>query len=114
MIDLGKGERYSPRFQFQVVLEVLMGDREPVEIAQKHKLLSTMLARQKKFLENGSLFHEARNVREGRRIVNERIVSQNVERRHSTLGNGEPIDPWTTSGSYQSPSRHSRVKELWW
>ena len=34
MIVLGKkGKRYSPRFQFQVVLEVLKGDRDAVEIA---------------------------------------------------------------------------------
>ncbi len=29
-----KGKRYSPRFQFQVVLEVLKGDRDAVEIAR--------------------------------------------------------------------------------
>jgi len=34
VIVLGKkGKRYSPRFQFQVVLEVLKGDRDAVEIA---------------------------------------------------------------------------------
>jgi len=35
VIVLGKkGKRYSPRFQFQVVLEVLKGDRDAVEIAR--------------------------------------------------------------------------------
>jgi len=43
-------------------------------------------------VENGSLFHEARNVWELRRIVNERIVYHNAERRHSTLGNRAPED----------------------
>ena len=34
MIAVGsRGKRYSPRFQFQVVLEVLKGDREATEIA---------------------------------------------------------------------------------
>ena len=34
VIDMGrKGKRYSPRFQFQVVLDVLKGDRDAVEIA---------------------------------------------------------------------------------
>ena len=33
MIGMGrKGKRYSPRFQFQVVLEVLKGDQDAVEI----------------------------------------------------------------------------------
>jgi len=41
---------------------------------------------------DGSLFHEARSVWELRRIVNERIVYQNTERRHSTLGNRAPVD----------------------
>lgn len=47
-----RGERYSPRFQFQVVLEVLKGDREEVEIARAHNLHPTTVARWKKeFLE---------------------------------------------------------------
>ena len=34
---MGKtGNRYTPRFQFQVVLEVLKGDREAVEIARAY------------------------------------------------------------------------------
>ena len=56
MIVLGKkGERYSPRFQFQVVLEVLKGDRDAVEIARAHNLHPTTVARWKReFLENGA------------------------------------------------------------
>jgi hypothetical protein len=42
-------------------------------------------------VESGSLFQEARNVWELRRIVNERIVYYNAERRHSTLGNRAPM-----------------------
>jgi len=39
VIVLGKkGKRYSPRLQFQVVLEVLKGDRDAVEIARAHDL----------------------------------------------------------------------------
>jgi transposase-like protein len=35
VIVLGKkAKRYSPRFQFQVVLEALRGDRDAVEIAR--------------------------------------------------------------------------------
>jgi transposase-like protein len=56
VIVLGKkGERYSPRFQFQVVLEVLKGDRDAVEIARAHNLHPTTVARWKReFLENGA------------------------------------------------------------
>ena len=55
MIVLGnKGKRYSPRFQFQVVLEVLKGDRDAVEIARAHDLHPVTVARWKReFLENG-------------------------------------------------------------
>ena len=49
-----KGKRYSPRFQFQVVLEVLKGDRDAVEIARAHDLHPTTVSRWKReFLENG-------------------------------------------------------------
>ena len=57
MIVLGKkGKRYSPRFQFQVVFEVLKrgGDRDAVEIARAHDLHPVTVARWKReFLENG-------------------------------------------------------------
>ena len=50
-----KGKRYSPRFQFQVVLEVLKGDRDAVEIARVHDLHPTTVSRWKReFLENGA------------------------------------------------------------
>ncbi len=50
-----KGKRYSPRFQFQVVLEVLKGDRDAVEIARAYDLHPTTVARWKReFLENGA------------------------------------------------------------
>ena len=46
MIVLGKkGKRYSPRFQFQVVLEALKGDRDAVEIARAHDLHPTTVSR---------------------------------------------------------------------
>ena len=49
-----KGKRYSPRFQFQVVLEVLKGDRDVVEIARAHDLHPTTVSRWKReFLANG-------------------------------------------------------------
>jgi transposase-like protein len=56
VIVLGKkGKRYSPRFQFQVVLEVLKGDRDAVEIARVHDLHPTTVARWKReFLKNGA------------------------------------------------------------
>ena len=50
-----KVKRYSPRFQFQVVLEVLKGDRDAVEIARAHDLHPTTVARWKReFLKNGA------------------------------------------------------------
>jgi len=50
-----KGKRYSPRFQFQVVLEVLKGDRDAVEIARAYDLHPTTVACWKReFLENGA------------------------------------------------------------
>jgi transposase-like protein len=49
-----RGQRYSPRFQFQVVLEMLSGERDAVEIARAHNLHPTTLSRWKQeFLENG-------------------------------------------------------------
>jgi transposase-like protein len=49
-----KGKRYSPRLQFQVVLEVLKGDRDAVEIARAHDLHPMTVSRWKReFLENG-------------------------------------------------------------
>lgn len=37
VINVGKtGNRYTPRFQFQVVLEILKGDKEAVEIARAY------------------------------------------------------------------------------
>ncbi len=56
MIEVGtKGKRYSPRFQFQVVVEVLKGDRDAVEIARAYVLHPTTVARWKReFLENGA------------------------------------------------------------
>ena len=51
----GKGKRYSPRFQFQVVLEVLKGNRDAVEIARAYDLHPTTVSRWKReFLENGA------------------------------------------------------------
>jgi len=52
---LGRREkRYSPRFQFQVVLEVLKGDQDAAEIAGAHDLHPTAVSRWKReFLENG-------------------------------------------------------------
>jgi transposase-like protein len=50
-----KGKRYSPRFQFQVVLEVLKEDRDSVEIARAYDLHPTTVSRWKReFLENGA------------------------------------------------------------
>jgi len=56
VIEVGKkGKRYSPRFQFQVVLEVLKGDRDAVEIARAYDLHPTTVACWKReFLENGA------------------------------------------------------------
>ena len=51
----GKGKRYSPRFRFRVVLEVLKGDRDAVEIARAYDLHPTTVSRWKReFLENGA------------------------------------------------------------
>jgi len=49
-----KGKRYSPRFQFQVVLEVLKGDREAVGIARVYNVHPVTVSRWKQeFLEKG-------------------------------------------------------------
>lgn len=55
MIEVGrKGKRYSPKFQFQVVLEVLQGDREAVEIGRAYNIHPTSVSRWKQeFLEKG-------------------------------------------------------------
>ena len=50
-----RGKCYSPRFQFQVVFEVLKGDRDAVEISRAHDLHPTTVARWKReFLEDGA------------------------------------------------------------
>jgi transposase len=50
-----KGKRYSPKFQFQVVLEVLQGDREAAEIARAYNIHPTTVSRWKQeFLEKGA------------------------------------------------------------
>ena len=48
MIEVGKkGKRYSPRFQFQVMLEVLKGDREATEIARVYNIHPVPVSRWK-------------------------------------------------------------------
>jgi transposase len=50
-----KGKRYSPKFQFQVVLELLKGDREAAEIARAYNIHPTTVSRWKQeFLEKGA------------------------------------------------------------
>jgi len=50
-----KGKRYLPRFQFQVVVEVLKGDRDAVEIARAYDLNPRTVAHWKReFLKNGA------------------------------------------------------------
>ncbi len=112
MIEVGsKGKRYSPTFQFQVVLEVLKGDREATEIARAYNIHPVTLSRWKQeFLEkgakentymesfnghfkgeSGSLFGDARNIWELRRAIADQIEYYNVTRRHSALGY---VSPW--------------------
>ena len=56
MIEVGsKGKRYSPTFQFQVVLEVLKRDREATEIARAYNIHPVTVSRWKQeFLEKGA------------------------------------------------------------
>jgi len=56
VIEVGKkGKRYSPRLQFQVVLEVLKGDREVTEIARVYNIHPVTVSRWKQeFLEKGA------------------------------------------------------------
>jgi len=50
-----KGKRDSSRFQFQVVLEMLKGEQDAIEIARTHDVHPTIMARWKReFLENGA------------------------------------------------------------
>jgi len=55
VIDVGKAKKnYSPRFQFQVVLEALKGDRKEVEIARAYGIHPTTISNWKReFLEKG-------------------------------------------------------------
>ena len=108
----GKGKRYSPPFQFQVVLEVLKGDRDAVEITRAYELHPSTVSRWKReFLENGAngntmmesfnsrfkaengdLFHGAANIWELERLIANQIEYHNSRRRHSALGYTAPID----------------------
>jgi transposase-like protein len=50
-----KGKRYSPTFRFQVVLELLKGDREATEIARVYNIHPVSVSRWKQeFLEKGA------------------------------------------------------------
>ena len=68
-----KGKRYSPRFQFQVVLEVLKGDRQIVEIVRAYDLHPTTVSRWKReFLEKGpEVFGKDRTVAQYERRIQE-------------------------------------------
>jgi len=78
-----KGERFSQRLQFQVVFEVLDGDREAVEIARAYDLHPRTVARWKKeFLEkgprdfsrDGTAAKYERGMREAERLLETRKV----------------------------------------
>lgn len=68
-----KGKRYSPRFQFQVVLEVLKGDRDTVEIARAYNLHPTTASRWKReFLDKGpEVFSKDRTVAQYEQRIHE-------------------------------------------
>ncbi len=68
-----KGKRYSPRFQFQVVLEVLKGDRDSVEIARAYNLHPTTVSRWKReFLDKGpEVFGKDRTVAQYEKRIQE-------------------------------------------
>ncbi|GAG25034.1 unnamed protein product, partial [marine sediment metagenome] len=55
VINVGKtGNRYTPRFQFQVVLEILKGDKEAVEIARAYGISpGTVSCWKQQFLNKG-------------------------------------------------------------
>jgi len=86
VIGLGKkGKRYSPRFQFQVALEVLLkGDRDAVESTLAHALHPTTVSRWKReFLENGVAVF----VRDATRLAYEKKIKE-MER---LLARGSPV-----------------------
>ncbi len=68
-----KGRRYSSRFQFQVVLEVLKGDRDSVEIARAYELHPTTVSRWKhEFLKKGpEVFGKDRTVAQYEKRIHE-------------------------------------------
>jgi len=77
------GERYSPQFQFQVVLEVLKGDREAVEIARVYDLHPTTIARWKRefsakgpevFSKDGTVAQYEKKIKEMERVLGRREV----------------------------------------
>jgi transposase-like protein len=55
MSDSSRGKRYSPKFKFNVVLEVLESDRSVPEIARSYDVHpNTVYNWKETFLENGS------------------------------------------------------------
>ncbi len=59
-----KGKRYPPKFRFQVVLEVLQGDREAAEVARAYDIHPNTVSRWKQeFLKKGQeMFGEDKEV----------------------------------------------------
>ena len=68
-----KGKRYSPTFRFQVVLEMLKGDREATEIARAYNIHPVTLSRWKQeFLEKGAeVFGKATTVAQYEKKIRE-------------------------------------------
>lgn len=74
MIEVDKkGKRYSPGFQFQVVLEVLKGDREATEVARAYNIHPVTVSRWKQeFLESGAeVFGKDRTVAQYEKRIRE-------------------------------------------
>ena len=71
---MGKSKKsYSPRFQFQVVLEALKGDRKEVEIARAYNIHPATISHWKRaFLEKGpELFGKDKTVAQYEKRIKE-------------------------------------------
>jgi len=75
-----KQRKYSPKFKFQVVMEVLTGAKRPGEVCREHQISDSLLSRwRKEFLARGHEVFEpqGRRSQESARIAElERVLGQ--------------------------------------
>ena len=83
-----KTKAYTPKFNLQLVLEVLRGERSEIEIGPAHEVHYTFWGRfSTKYAE---LILEAKTLEEVRRIMAEQLDYCNRKRRHWGFANRRP------------------------